>query len=380
MRHQEFTTIEDLVFNQSFREWVLSNGDKGNQFWQEWVAQNPAKGSLLNYAKTIVVALSVNHKQLSEEEIKEEISAILRRAEEDQAQSLENLEPAVRVTKSGKPIVRRMYLWTAGAAAAILLIITSISYFKNERIEKIDDAAYYELVDSKNSSSIIEQINNSDSIQLVTLSDASRVQLYPKSKLSYSHSSFTNKREVFLTGEAFFEVQKNPSTPFLVYTKNMVTKVLGTSFTVKSYSGENKASVLVRTGRVSVYKKENFSERNAEAKKLDGIIVTPNQQVVYDFASNQLNKTIVDKPVLLDKKSQNVFAFNSTPLKEVFEVLQNAYGITIMYDESAIDSCSLSASLGNESYFEKLDLICKAIDATYETIDGAIFINSHGCK
>jgi ferric-dicitrate binding protein FerR (iron transport regulator) len=159
----------------------------------------------------------------------------------------------------------------------------------------------------------------------------------------------------------------------------MITKVLGTSFTVKAYAAEKKASVLVRTGKVSVYKKENFSEKNAVANKLDGVIVTPNQQVVYDFLSNQLSKTIIDKPVVLNNV-QNEFAFNATPLKKVFDVLQSSYGIVIMYDESVINSCSLSAIMGNESFYEKLELICKAIGATYESIDGTIFISAHGCN
>jgi len=267
------------------------------------------------------------------------------------------------------------------AAAAIILVAVSIFYFQKSNDEVIHSTVFNKSADETNSSSLIEQINNSDSIQFLTLTDASTVQLFPKSKLSFTQSSFSNKREVFLTGEAFFEVQKNPSVPFFVYTKDLVTKVLGTSFKVKAYEKDKNSSVLVVTGKVSVYKRENFSASNAEGKKLDGLIVTDNQQVIYDFSSNQLNKTIVDMPALLEKrKGQNAFVFNSTPLRQVFAVLQDAYGITIMYDESAIDSCSLSASLGNESYFEKLNLICKAIDASYEIMDGTVFINSHGCK
>ena len=380
MQQQEFTTVEDFVFNKSFRDWVISKGDLENSFWQEWLVQNPGKGALLNYARTIVVALSVSHQQLPEADIDEEIKDILRKVKEEDLKEPAEMEQALFREKRIKPFARQVYLWMAGTVAAVILIVASLFYFQESGKEKMHETAYYELSDNTNSSSEIEQINNSDTIQVVTLSDASKVQLFPKSKLSFSHSSFTNKREVFLTGEAFFDVQKNPTIPFFVYTKNLVTKVLGTSFKVKAYSGEKMASVVVTTGRVSVYKKENFSAKNGASKQMDGVIVTPNQQVVYDFASNQLNKTIVEKPELLEKNGQNVFVFNSTPLKQVFAVLQNAYGITIMYDESVIDSCSLSASLGNESFYEKLDLICKAISASYETIDGVIFINSHGCK
>ena len=74
------------------------------------------------------------------------------------------------------------------------------------------------------------------------------------------------------------------------------------------------------------------------------------------------------------------FEFNSTPLKDVFKTLQNTYGINIIYDESVINSCSLSASMGDENFYEKLELICKAINGSYESIDGTIFISSTGCN
>jgi hypothetical protein len=51
-----------------------------------------------------------------------------------------------------------------------------------------------------------------------------------------------------------------------------------------------------------------------------------------------------------------------------------------MYDEAAINSCSLSASMGSENFYEKLELICKTIEASYESIDGTIFITAHGCN
>ena len=72
--------------------------------------------------------------------------------------------------------------------------------------------------------------------------------------------------------------------------------------------------------------------------------------------------------------------FTLDDLKQVFATLERAYGIPLMYDESVISSCSLSVNVGNETFYEKLDLICRAINASYESIDGSIFITSHGCK
>jgi transmembrane sensor len=375
MPQQEFTAIEDFVFNPGFRDWLINNNSIHKDYWENWLKENPGKVNVLNYAKGIVYALSVNHQQLSEDDIDKEIKAII-----SKAKNHEGADSEIPVLSNKKGLLRKVNWWLPVAAAAILFLIFSLGYFRTiNHTEEDRQVGAYEPISSTGPSSS-EQANNSDTVQAITLSDGSRVQLYPKSKLRFSHDSFSKHREVFLTGEAFFDVVKNTSLPFYVYTKSLVTKVLGTSFNVKAYSSENDASVLVKTGKVSVYKKENFSKKNTVANKMDGLIVTPNQQVIYDLKNNQLTKTIVDKPFILASNLKETFEFNSTPLKEVFKTLQNAYGITIMYDEAAINSCSLSASMGSENFYEKLELICKTIEASYESIDGTIFITAHGCN
>jgi transmembrane sensor len=71
-----------------------------------------------------------------------------------------------------------------------------------------------------------------------TLPDGTTVVLNKKSKLSYPVEFTGSTREVFLTGEAFFDVAHNPSKPFKVHTGVFVTKVLGTAFSIKAYPGD----------------------------------------------------------------------------------------------------------------------------------------------
>lgn len=379
MEKQHFNSIEDLVFNKSFREWILNSNGVNADFWEKWALENPDKKKILNHAKAIVYALSVNHNNLSDEEISLEIKKILQKADGNvditPVESFSGDDKVIRI----KPFIAQRRVWV-GAAAIVLLCYISLYSVFNKDDSKIAASGYYELPVGGNSTVSIQQVNNSDTVQQVNLSDGSTVLLSPKSKLTFSENSSSNKREVYLTGEAFFQVTKNPVKPFFVYTKNMVTKVLGTSFRVKAYDTDKKATVIVKTGKVSVYKKENFTNVNIESNKLDGIIVTPNQEIVYDFRSDQLSKTIVEKPALVEPAIQNNFVFDATPAKEVFKVLEDAYGIRIMYDEDVLASCSLSATLGNEGFYEKIGLICKAINASYEIIDGNIFITSNGCK
>jgi hypothetical protein len=92
-----------------------------------------------------------------------------------------------------------------------------------------------------------------------------------------------------------------------------------------------------------------------------------------------MNKSLVEKPALANQTSYN-FEFDDTPATEVFKTLQAAYGVPVLLDDEVLISCTISASLGNEPFYEKLRIICKIINATYEVIDGTVVINTKGCK
>ena len=85
----------------------------------------------------------------------------------------------------------------------------------------------------------------------MTLQDGSTVILEPGGEFRYNEK-FLNPREVYLSGDAFFEVTKDASRPFLVYANEITTKVLGTSFRIKANQGEKEIVVAVKTGKVSV--------------------------------------------------------------------------------------------------------------------------------
>lgn len=376
MSTDKFESIEDFVFNRSFRNWVLDNPAADAAFWEKWMAENPDKINLLHYSKSIVYAISVSKHTLSEAEINHEIEEILKKVAANDA-GTDDIESIPFASPSDN---RKIIRYFSIAAAIAGLLVIAFFYLNSRKVSEQPKQLAETNRTRTEVSSDTERSNNSDTSYQLLLPDGSSVSLGSKSKLNYSSKSFAGKREVFLSGEAFFDVTKNPALPFVVHTKNMVTKVLGTSFRVRDYNTDKNAMVVVKTGKVSVYKSGNYTEKSKPGDNSQGVIVTPNQQVVLDVPNNQLSKMIIDQPVILKTKKQNELVFSSTPLSEVFKVLQEAYGIPIMSDETVINTCSLSARMGNESFYEKLDLICKAVDASYESIDGNIFITSNGCK
>jgi transmembrane sensor len=215
-------------------------------------------------------------------------------------------------------------------------------------------------------------------VQEFQLPDESRITLHPGSSLRYSTAFAGPKREVYLEGEAFFKVSKNPARPFLVFTNQVLTTVLGTSFRVKAYADSKVASVAVREGKVAVQARKSASSDTAAAVSTTAsVLLLPNQQVVYSAVNRRLKKELVDKPVVL---APQAFEFEERPVAEVLQALEKAYGVDIVYDEKVLAGCTVSITFYEEPLFEKLGLLCKSLDAYYSLSDAQIIMHSKGCQ
>ncbi|UPL47503.1 FecR family protein [Hymenobacter sublimis] len=210
--------------------------------------------------------------------------------------------------------------------------------------------------------------------QLVQLSDGSRVRVSAGGQLKYPRRFASQHRTVYLVGEAFFRIAHDKAHPFRVYTNEVVTTVLGTSFLVKAPAGRGPVVVKVRTGRVQV---RPLSPANAAATEPVGVVVLPNQQAVYSPARHELQRELVAQPVQLAAQS---FAFDDRPVPEVLAALEKAYGVDIEYDAQALAACTVTLNLQNESLYGKLDVLCKTLGASYEKSATHLVFRSPGCS
>jgi ferric-dicitrate binding protein FerR (iron transport regulator) len=206
----------------------------------------------------------------------------------------------------------------------------------------------------------------------ISLPDGSAVTLAPASTLKYSLALQGSRRVAYLRGQALFDVFHDKQHPFLVFTDKVVTCVLGTSFDVEAYADRADVQVRVRTGAVRVSAREADTDSTAAS-----VVVLPNQQAVYYPAHHQLRRDLVAQPALLAPQS---FVFADRPVAEVLTTLAKAYQVDIVYDAVALRSCTLNLTLGKEPLFEKLNIICETLGATYEKADGRILFHSRPCQ
>lgn len=266
-----------------------------------------------------------------------------------------------------------------GAAAAILIFV----WFGWTELSKPARVSYENLVQNTKDQTgeIYEKENTTAFPMLLTLPDESSVILQPQSRISYSPQQYNKtKREVILSGEAFFEVHKNANVPFFVYANELITKVLGTSFTIKTNPTETE--VIVKTGRVAVIMQNDIhKEEKINGKTLEGFVLGANEQVKINQNGEKIEKpAIVKQDELLQPIQRLSFDFDETPASEIIEVIENAYHTKISYNKEKLANCKLTAHLSDEPLIEKIKLICIALDATYEEIDNNFVIKTNGCK
>lgn len=268
---------------------------------------------------------------------------------------------------------RRLLYYVSAAAVIVALAITSWVLFNAK-----PKAFSYE--QSPRKMHLAESINNTTVSQRVSLSDGSYVILQPASKIAYSGFDSVS-REVYLEGEAFFQVTKDARRPFYVYTNELITKVLGTSFDVQAFPNDNTIKVLVHTGKVTVYQRRK-NENEQQPATSNATIITPNQLVLYNRQQANIIRSITAQPQTIIARtgtSSEQLLFTDAPASEVFMRIQQSYGIAIVYDEELMSHCSFTGAFTNETFFERISLICKALEARYEQVDGQIIISGHDC-
>ena len=361
--------LMDFVMDEDFIRWVHEKKADDENYWNNWLHQNPEKHLIIAEARRILESVKTEEKIISDQEIDSQVQRLLQTI---RGNAQETETPARQTLTYAK--------WWYAAAALIMVVAGSWYFLQNKPVQQ-NKFAYRVIIPSK---SLIEQTNTSDKPVTIKLDDGSTIELAANSRVSYSKTfDSADTRDVYLSGEAFFTVTKNPLRPFRVFANEIVTKVLGTSFTVRSFEIDSTIRVTVRTGKVSVFAQASVNNRETISPgKLGGIIVTPNQQLVYEKTGQKFQRVLLENPemVIQHELSDPKTVYEEAPLEKVFVQLAKEYGINIVYDPELLKDCTVTADLTNESFYHKLDLISKAVGARYEVIDGQVVIQSNGCQ
>lgn len=256
-------------------------------------------------------------------------------------------------------------VWMSGVAAAVALLITAGAYYYTSLHEPL-----------------VAKHTSKGEKSTFMMEDGTRVTLNADSKLEYAANFPQESREVYLTGEAFFDVHSDAQKPFIIHTNKMDIKVLGTAFNVKSYPNETSTEATLLKGAIEVTVADNPSEK---------IILKPSQKLVVNNYDSTKKRSVALKDVVPALTTMTYFQQKDTVIMETswlqnklvfqdedFETLarrmERWYNISIRFNKTGMKQLRFTGILEGETVAEAFSALHLTEDFKYRIEDSTIVI------
>ena len=204
-----------------------------------------------------------------------------------------------------------------------------------------------------------------DQPEELILPDGSTVTMNHFSSLKYPRRFSGEIRNIELEGEGFFEVESDPVHPFVIHTRDVDIKVLGTSFNVNAYSENEAVEVTVKTGEVAV-------TRHGEVPMT--IVLKPGNRGVYKKTEETLKITHnIDKNYLAWKTKS--FVFEDQTLLDVSKQLNKVYQAKIIIDSDSLKDARITTTFDDQSLDAILNVLSATLDLDVRTSNGQIILS-----
>ncbi|MFD1872876.1 FecR family protein [Hymenobacter bucti] len=314
-----------------------------NERLATWVAQSPENERTFEQLKTVWQASQTPAAPA-------ETSAALGRLKARLAQPTLAAELAAAPAPTAPPVRRwRLRLARPAQLAVLVVFIMSVLggvYFYGRPVPAVAYRVYR---------------TPAGQPQRLRLADGSVVTLAPQSELRYPAQFGAGSREVYLEGEAFFEVSKDPRRPFRVHSGAWVTQVLGTKFNVSAVPGASQLAVSLVEGKVQVTDKQ------------DKYLLTPGQQLRAERATGRIYRQAFDRQQVLAWRN-NQLIFKNEKLADAANQLERRYGVKLVFADSATAEVRLWATFDNEPLPRVLDALRLAGGLSYHREGQVIYL------
>lgn len=254
----------------------------------------------------------------------------------------QNLSKQVREDRSvgRRHLWRKIYRIASVVLLPVAVFFAVVAYYENGQAES-DKTPFSFVVDSGQKASM-------------TLPDGTKVWLNSASKLSYYPSYNRDDRRVYLTGEAYFEVAKNPDKKFVVACQGVEVEALGTTFNVKGYDDDASVTTSLIEGSVKVSHEEQST------------LLSPSEMVDFDKSSRLFAKSKIEDNRQVDFWRRNILYFRSATLAEIAKTMERLYGVSVEFESDALKEISFSGSIRNNSLTNAFYIISLTYPLTYE--------------
>lgn len=254
---------------------------------------------------------------------------------------------SVRRRSRVSTILRYAAIFMLPLLSAILVWLFSASYYAND----MQLAEYYV---------------PKGSIDSLVLSDNTKVVVNSGTTIVYPHSfsSHAKERSVFVNGSCHFEVSKDASHPFVVHLGNVKVRVLGTHFSVNSYSDEEQVVVTLEEGSVNV------------SDSIQTMTLSPNEQLVYSRTAGTMHKQMVDA-MAYNSWVKGGLNFTQEPLEKILKSIERRYRVTISIAKDVDSKRCYTMNFKKGETIERIMNVLTFVsgDMTYTKDGDSIFIS-----
>jgi len=352
-------TIEDFILDDDFVEWVLHPQTEMDDFWAEFLIGYPDKSNQVKDAAFIVKGIRAVETEVPIERLETIFQLVQSQAKGQRKRAVMSLLKYAAVIAGVIGISATFYLLklkqepfplntlnteTLARGKVILSDGSSIEFNTQETV--IQQTASGELLINRDSvkhialavKNVTKALNRViipyGKRSQITLPDGSHIWLNSGSQLSYPSEFSGKSREVYLSGEAFFDVAKDVEKPFYVITRDIKIKVLGTRFNVSAFDDEENVQAVLLEGKVTIGK-NSFLAKTEEME--------PGERAVYHKKAETFTKGKADVNYYTSWL-YGYLIFENEPTPEVFKKLERYYNQTIVV-EDGLDNITFSGKL-----------------------------------
>lgn len=253
-----------------------------------------------------------------------------------------------------RSLQRALFRWKAAAVFFFLVgcagVVAFLSFEQKPSVGDIAQALYTSVSTAGGQRSRI------------ILPDSSVVWLDAETTLSYNTDFAAKRRDVRLSGQAFFEVTPNKKIPFCVHVNDFHVKVRGTRFDVSAFPGDQTIDVILEAGTVELLN---------DADQSFSHILKAGEKAAFDTGTGKAVVEKVDVYRYISWKD-GMLIFKDTPMNKVLEKVARWYNIQIEVKDSRINSLLFNATIINEDVDEIFDLIAYTCAVDYRILPSKV--------
>lgn len=315
---------EDFCEDTAFIHWVISPTEESNRFWAAFLKKYPHKLKEMERASEFIKTIHFQEFEPSHDDL----SRLKQRIWED-------IETPVRRLN---PWTRPVY-WSA-AAVALLVMAAGIFWWT------LQPATYQTAYGE---------------IRKVSLTDGSTVTLNASTKLKVAHNLNTESvREVWLEGEAYFDIAKLNGAKFIVHTPEAQVEVLGTEFNVNTRRKSTR--VVLHEGKVKL-----------QAPNAQPVVMKPGDMATVSDKDQHIQLKIV-APKNYDSWKESVVILDDRPVSEIVQMLEDTYGISIQFENPLLLNKKLTGRLSLKSSDEFVENLATILETEVEKTEKGYFL------